>query len=403
MSQITFCGVGPGHPDFVLPAVLKAVSDCHILAGAKRHLDLFKPDDKQTILMSGHEADLVDLCDNHPNCKIVILVSGDTGFYSLFGTFKRLYPKREVSVVPGISTYQYFFAKLSMTYHDACIESVHGRIIDLVDAVQQHEKVFLLTDHKTTWRYIASELVSNGLGHCVVHVGNRLSYPDEIIINSTADELCASTYDFSLCSIIIVNKLASANCHRFHGFSDHDFLRDRMPMTKQEVRALIIRALRLNANDRFLDIGAGTGSVCIEAARWITKGRVFAIEQRADGVSLIEENAKRLGIRHLQVIHGRAPEALELVPRVNKVFIGGSGGEFRQIVDWLEKHTERGTQIVLTAITLDTLYLARQLFTTPGFSHAQIIQVAITRVEQSGGYDMMKAQTPVWIIQTKKL
>jgi precorrin-6B C5,15-methyltransferase / cobalt-precorrin-6B C5,C15-methyltransferase len=399
MNKITICGIGPGNKQLVLPAVLEAVADCEVLLGGKRHLEEFALPGQRTVRLNGHETELREAIQTTDAQRITLLVSGDTGFHSLLRTFKRLFPQMDVRVIPGISTYQYFFAQLQLSYEDAYIGSLHGTSVRFTDKVQHHRFSFLLTDRHQNWKYIVQQLVAEGLGQCRVYVGNRLSYADECIVSATAAELAQQEHDFDLCAVIVENSEFKAHRELSYGLPDETFVRGKVPMTKEEVRAVVLSKLSLRSHDHLVDVGAGTGSVALEAARLLSEGRVTALESNEEAVKLIYQNALQLGINNLEIHQGTAASLLPDCRDVTRVFIGGSGGELADIVQWVAEKTASETVVVITAVTLNTLEESRRLLLSDKFGAPEVVQVAVTRVEKVGNSDMLKAQSPVWIIR----
>jgi cobalt-precorrin-7 (C5)-methyltransferase len=205
-KMINVCGIGPGNRELIVPEVFRLVAESSLLIGGKRHLEIFNVRDKESCVLSNNIEQIIETLKSSEHTAITVLVSGDTGFHSLLTTLLGHFSPTELNVVPGISSYQYFFAKLSMTYHDAWIGSVHGMTVDYVMKVKSNRKTFLLTDSLNSWKQIAEHLSQNGLGECDMYVGNRLSYPDEQILSGTANELKEQQHDFTLCSVIILNK-----------------------------------------------------------------------------------------------------------------------------------------------------------------------------------------------------
>lgn len=187
------------------------------------------------------------------------------------------------------------------------------------------------------------------------------------------------------------------------GIADSDFVRGDVPMTKQEVRILSLSKLQLAHGDRVLDIGAGTGSVSVEMARLLPQSPVFAVEHKAKAVALIQQNMAKFDTPNIQIIHGSAPHALAPLTNINKVFIGGSGGNLREILHWVAGQTASGTRLVMNAVTLDTLVTARECLVSPAFDKPEIIQVAVNRIEKIGHSDMFRPESPVFIITTTRL
>ena len=204
--KINVCGIGPGNPELIVPEVFRLVAESTLVVGGSRHLEIFNVSDKETWVLRNNISEIADTLVNRRKDQITILVSGDTGFHSLLTTLLRHFKPTELNVIPGISSYQYFFAKLAMTYHDAWIGSLHGMMVDYVLKVKSNRKTFLLTDSLNSWKQIAMHLSEKGLGECEMYVGNRLSYPDEQILFGTANKLKEQWHDFALCSVIIINK-----------------------------------------------------------------------------------------------------------------------------------------------------------------------------------------------------
>ena len=187
------------------------------------------------------------------------------------------------------------------------------------------------------------------------------------------------------------------------GISDSEFIRGDVPMTKEEIRILSLSKLQLTVGDYLLDVGAGTGSVSIEMARLLPESTVYAVEQKAKALELIRQNALKFETPNIKIIEGIAPDALSNLSGVNKIFIGGSGGNMKEIIDWIECNCHTGSRVVINAVSLNTLVNTRQLLDTPAFSQPEIIQVSINRIEKLGNAEMFRAQSSIFIISTTRL
>lgn len=184
------------------------------------------------------------------------------------------------------------------------------------------------------------------------------------------------------------------------GIPDSEFIRGDVPMTKEEIRILSLSKLQLTVGDTFLDVGAGTGSVSVEAALLLPESTIYAVEHKSKATDLIRLNAEKFCTPNIQVIEGKAPEAFGNIKGVNKIFIGGSGGNLKEILDWIIANCPSATRIVINAVTLDTLIDARQLLTNTAFSKAEIIQVSVNRIETVANVEMFRPQSPIFIIST---
>ena len=155
--------------------ITKAVRKADVIVGGRRQLELFKDLNKPEVTFNGKVADLKDkLLQLSGN--VAIVVSGDTGFYSLRTFIKREFPNVPLQIEPGISSYQYLYAKVGLGYENACLASVHGKNFNFIEALLTYESVFLLTDRKTNWKVIAHQLVENNLEDCTFHIGNRNNF-----------------------------------------------------------------------------------------------------------------------------------------------------------------------------------------------------------------------------------
>lgn len=184
------------------------------------------------------------------------------------------------------------------------------------------------------------------------------------------------------------------------GFPDESFIRGNIPMTKSEIRALTLLKLGLTTDDIVWDIGAGTGSISIEAALNLAGGQVLAIEKNEKAIELIETNKKKFNCYNLQIIHGTAPEVFERLLPPTKAIIGGSGGRLEEILNYLWYKTNI-TSLVINAVTLNTANLALEFLNSTG-ADWEAIQVGVNRIKMVNNYQMLQAQNPIFIIAGKK-
>ncbi|MDA3892520.1 MAG: precorrin-6Y C5,15-methyltransferase (decarboxylating) subunit CbiT [Salinivirgaceae bacterium] len=182
---------------------------------------------------------------------------------------------------------------------------------------------------------------------------------------------------------------------------DTEFIRGNIPMTKEEIRTIVLSKLELRDTDTLLDIGAGTGSVAIEAALSLPKGKVIAIEQKKEAIELIQKNIQKHGLSNLEVRHAKAPEGLHNLGSINKFFIGGSGGNLDDILKLISEEAPKESLIVVTAIVLDTMHKAYQFFKTNNYSF-ELIQVSVNKVDTDKKVAMLIAQNPIFILTAKR-
>ena len=185
----------------------------------------------------------------------------------------------------------------------------------------------------------------------------------------------------------------------FLGIADEEFIRQDVPMTKQEIRILSLVKAQIAPDAVVYDIGAGTGSLSIEAARLAPKGEVYAIERSSEGINLIRANAANFAVTNMQVIQAEAPDGLAGLPEADAILIGGSGSRLPEILETVTPKLKQTGRLVLNCITVQTLMQCIEFMR----EHSDIyiyeaIQVQVTRLQQVGTYDMAKANNPIYIV-----
>lgn len=192
----------------------------------------------------------------------------------------------------------------------------------------------------------------------MLHVGTDLSYPEEQIVTGTPFEL--AKMEFAPLAVLLFEN-PNPEPEFTAGMADEVFLRDKVPMTKREVRNASLSHLQLSSNSVVYDIGSGTGSVSIEMALRAAQGKVYAIEKNPAAVALLQENKKKFAVDHLEIIEGTAPEALEALPVPTHAFIGGSAGNLKEILELLLRKNPN-IRVVLNTVTVETLAEAASCF-----------------------------------------
>jgi len=188
----------------------------------------------------------------------------------------------------------------------------------------------------------------------------------------------------------------------FPGIKDEDFIRGDIPMTKQEVRILVLTKAKICPTDTIIDIGAGTGSLSIEAALQASSGKVYAIERHPEGTQLIRSNAMHFGVENIEIISGTAPKALQDLPVADVIFIGGSGGHLQEILDQSNSLLKPNGRLVITAITIETLHEALHSMQAKSEFTVEAFGMQVTRIKQVKSSNMLQALNPIYIITCTK-
>ena len=180
------------------------------------------------------------------------------------------------------------------------------------------------------------------------------------------------------------------------GYQDEAYVRGKAPMTKREIRILTIAFLNIQPEDVVVDIGAGTGGITMEAAHAAYRGKVYAVEGKEAAQALILQNKAHFDAAPVTLIAGQAPEALDQIPEmVDKIVVGGTGGEMAGIFDWAKTHLKQGGKINANFITLENAARARVLM-SERFTDVEVVEIGVSRGRMVGGLTMMTAQNPVY-------
>ena len=393
--KVYLIGIGMGNADTLTLAAKRAVEGSDVLIGAPRLLDPFRdlPAEQLELVRS---ADIADALAERDVAQASVLLSGDVGFYS---GATLLYDKLggyDLEVIPGISSLVYFCAKLHTPWQDAELVSAHGRAHNAVGVIQSHPKTFCITGGQTKVEDICAELAARGMGEVQVAAGERLSYDDERIIEGTASELARMSFaDLSV--MLVRNPHPVIRQYAAPSLTDDAFTRGKAPMTKEEVRELAVCKMHIESDHVVWDVGAGTGSVSVEAALAANQGTVYAIERNADALEVLRATVREQGVCNVQVVEGVAPTALVSLPAPDRVFVGGSSGGMSEIVA-VALAANPKVRICATAVTLETMADLLNCAREFAFDEVDIVQVSVSRADSLGRYHLMRAENPVYIV-----
>ena len=437
--QITLAGIGMGAEALLTEEVRNRIAEADYVFGAKRMVESIKKLCKQNVKTYNCylSKDIIPVIENiqENSAKIVILFSGDTGFYSgcekLYNELCKHKGMGKAEVLPGISSLSMLSARTGISWQDAKILSTHG--VEpalwksrLLDAAKREKKTFFLTsgvaDVQEIGNLLSSEFAKEERKNLKIYLGYQLSYPQEWIRCLTVDELCKlmsrdhndGGQDSLQNSLqeepqdklqdkpeegLYVGMLLNEHPkkHRLTpGYSDDMFIRGQVPMTKEEVRSVSICKLHLTEDAVVYDIGSGTGSVSVEIAALSPRVQVYAMEVNGEAVSLLEENCKQFDLHNVRCIRTKAPDGLEDLPVATHAFIGGSKGNLREIL-WTLYRKNNHMRIVVNAVSMETICQMQELLKELPVEQEEILQLSVTKTKQLGSYHMLQAANPVYI------
>ena len=384
--KITLVGMGSGVPGSLTAAGLETLRGAELIIGARRLLENL-PEGCTANRAALYKTDEICALLRQTDCaETAVIFSGDTGFYSGAAALCRALDDAGLpyTVLPGVSSVQLLAAALGRPWQGWRLVSAHGCACDPVTACRAGGTTFFLTGGSETPATLCQQLADAGLGDAAATVWEDLG---------TAQELAAQR--FAPLSVLLVENVP-APLRRTPGLPDAAFIRGKTPMTKQEVRAAALAKLAVRPTDTLWDVGAGTGSVSVELALAAPAGRVYAVECDAEACDLIRQNRAKFAVQNLHLTEGFAPAALADWPAPDAVFIGGSKGSLRAVVD-AALAANPDARLCISAIALETLQEAVAALTAHGLT-AQVTQIAVSRSRAAGSLHLLMANNPVFLI-----
>ena len=379
---------------------LEVINEAEVLIGHQRHLDIFPAFTGEKRVLGDLSAMLDFLKETGK--RVVVLGSGDPNFFGVGRFLLRNLPKERVEIFPNVTSVQYAFARIKEPWDDAIFVSVHGRgLKGAIDRIVAAEKAAILTDGVNTPAVIARELMARGADGYEAWLCEDLGLPTERFTRTDVKGL--TELSCSPLNILILINTWEPNLVNYPvlGIADDEYATAKKLITKQEVRAVTLAKLSLQDDLVLWDIGAGSGSISIEAGNLMPNGKVFALEKNPQYLCFIRDNLKKFAARNIALVEAFAPEGLDDLPDPDRVFIGGSGGMLEEIIEAVDRRLKNDGRIVLNAVTLDTLTKAVEFLEDHGYTvEAACINVAKTRGLTE--YKMFEAHNPVYVVTAFK-
>ena len=397
--MIHVIGIGPGQPDWLAPATYKAVDCCDALIGSSRALQLFPNFRKRQHHLSGDLVQTLQLIEKllNDDLEIGVLVSGDPGFFSFLSAVRREFPDTKMAIYPGISSLQLAFARAGIAWQDASFASVHGRELATLPR-NVTRPLAVLTGGDNTPQKVAQLFLERGVNP-LISVGNALGYPDEVWDTMEAERLARFPQTLNN-SILIVHPLPRQNPWQSNtlriGIPDREFIRGDVPMTKAEIRVQVLAKAQISISDHVLDVGAGTGSISIEAAALAGEGIVYSIESEPEAQQLIRDNMRKFGVPNMRLVPGIAPDVFSKIPPVDVCIIGGNRGRLGEILERVP--LIEGGRLVMTAVTLESVGKGLEMLKTLAYKDIEVVSIQAVRWPEINQFHLAQSLNQVFII-----
>ena len=396
IAPIQVVGIGDDGRAGLSAAALAAVREATLLCGGERHLAFFPDHPAERFLV---RANLDALASRLQACtppeRPVVLASGDPCFFGIAPYLAKQLGRGQVRVEPHVSSVQLAFARLAVGWQDATVLSAHGRpLAPVLPCVLAARKVAVLTDERNTPSAIARALLAAGHPDCEAHVFEHLGSKAE---RHTACQLAALPgREFAPLNVLVLLREATAAPAGF-GLAEEAYAHRDGQITKAEVRAVSLSKLRLRPGAVVWDVGAGCGSVSLEAAALVPGGQVYAIERDPAQLSLLHANAAERSPGNLAIIAGEAPEILPTLPDPDAVFLGGSGGRLADVLPCVTARLRSPGRLVGNFATLEHVSDAIRWLQAAGWER-ELVQLSVARGSPLVGLTRLAPLPPVFIL-----
>ena len=385
--RIRIVGIGEDGLEGLTAAARTLVTNAELLVGETQTLDRIPPGSAERLVVGNRLEEVVSRLKAVGRQNVVVLAEGDPLFYGVARFLCDQLGKDRFDVIPHVSSMQLAFARVKESWEEAFLTNLANHEIDaVVEQIRVAEKIGLFTTESCPPNAVAKALLSQKLDYFTAYVCENLNSPDERVTHGELAEIAELTFH-PLNVMILVRKPAVPDRpsesigRRLFGNPDEMFGQTQPKhelVTPAEVRAMAIAELDLGPRSVVWDVGAGSGSVAIEAAQIAREGTVYAIEQDVEDRELIIENAKRFGVKNLVPILGQAPEAYADLPDPDAVFVGGTGRSVARLIASAFERLRSGGRLVATMRSVNNVADIQQAFVAEGV-HIKLWMINLAR------------------------
>ncbi|MEI7462187.1 MAG: precorrin-6y C5,15-methyltransferase (decarboxylating) subunit CbiE [Pirellula sp.] len=352
-------------------------------------------------------ANTLDLSDS----STVVLASGDPLFYGTARFLCDRLGKDRFDVLPHVSSMQLAFARVKESWDEAYLTNLASQPLErVIDRIRSAEKVGVFTSEDVPPARLAEELLSKGISYFTVYVCENLGSPDERVTRCALADVVNQR--FSPLNVMILvrqsgvpDRQAESDSRRLFGNPDELFRQSKPKrglLTPNEVRSIALGEMSLKSTSIMWDIGAGSGSVAIEAAQIARHGKAYAIEMDAEDYNLLVENARHFGVSNLVPILGEAPKAWETLPDPEAIFVGGTGRAVTELVALAWPRLQPGGCLIANMMSMDYVVALQQLFVSNMGIEPMLWMIQVSR----GNYQMDKLRlescNPTFLLKAVK-
>ncbi|MFI6339992.1 precorrin-6y C5,15-methyltransferase (decarboxylating) subunit CbiE [Streptomyces sp. NPDC050535] len=402
--MITVVGTGTGAP--LPPEAMSAVAEAGLVVGARRHLARVRLPEGAEQVVLGALAPALDVIERYVDKRgrVVVLASGDPGFFGIVRALAKRFGTERLDVRPGVSSVATAFARIGLPWDDAVVVSAHGRELrTAVNVCLSQPKVAVLTGPGAGPAELGAALAYRARERVLVVASALGDDGQERVERVTPAEAAARDWGTAVSVVLCLDESGAVSPARTvagpsagpaqWALDEREFAHRDSMISKFEVRALALARIGPRLGELVWDVGAGSGSVAVECARF--GAAVIAVEKTLDGCARVRANAEAHGV-DVRVVHGAAPTVLSDLDDPDAVFIGGGGRELPAIVTACARRARRAVVVAMAA--LDRVPAARDALTGAGFDCEGVLLQSSRFAPLPGGVDRLSATNPVFLL-----
>ncbi|HND54613.1 MAG TPA: precorrin-6y C5,15-methyltransferase (decarboxylating) subunit CbiE [Pirellulaceae bacterium] len=410
-EKVHIVGIGDDGLDGLTSTARQLIERAELLIGGERSLSQVPAKGGVERLEVGFDLDaIVDRIDAARSKRIVVLASGDPLFYGTARYLCDRLGKSRFDVLPHVSSMQLAFARVKESWDEAYLTNLATQQLEpTVERIRTAQKVGLFTTESVSPADVAQALLDRKIDYFTAYVCENLGSPDERVTQGELSELV--TLDFSPLNVLILvrkpnlpDRPKQMVGRRLFGNPDEMFLQSqpkRGLLTPAEVRSMALAELDLGPTSIVWDVGAGSGSVAIEAAQIASGGSVYAVEMDPEDYQLIATNAQRFGVSNLIPVLGKAPEAWQGLPDPDAVFVGGTGRQVQTISELAYDRLRPGGRIVANVSSIENVAETHRALRAKA-GEADLWMINLSRGTQQLEQVRFESANPTFLIRAVK-
>lgn len=409
-QSVSIIGIGDDGLDAVSNAIRQLIMSADILAGNERTLALV-PEAPGARIVIGADLDVVaNQINAAGDANVAVLVLGDPLFYGLARYLCERLGTERCEIIPHVSTMQMAFARVKESWDEAYLTNLANHDLEtVVERIRTSSKVGLFTTEQITPSQVAKKMLDRKIDYFVMYVCENLGARNERVTRGTVSEIAQQKFEPLNVMVLvrdtdIPDRARQSRVRSMFGNPDEEFVQS-VPkhglLTPAEVRSVALAQMAISGTSVVWDVGAGSGSVSVEAAQLAPGGRVYAIERDKEDEALIRQNADRFGVVNVTPVLGNAPEVWADLPNPDAVFIEGSGKEIARLAELAFDRLNPGGRFVANVVSIQSLEEVTEALYKKT-SHVDVRMINIARGKPQLERLRFEALNPCWVVSAAK-